>query len=258
MGETAMKNLFLISLQIIGCMTLIGCGSSSENKSEENKFQSSETIESKDGNHITAKKGSNEANHSESNLREELILTIEQPNKEPIHIDIKKHIPVLISYLEQFDEPEIEMNKIQSKNLLSHKERDYFLLSYSCGIKICNQLLLEYYQGNIKSFEVSEGSFLQDFKQSNDYLAFLFGSNEGTEVIRNQVVIFNLQDFQKTKLPEYLGILESFEYPILSIEWKDGVFISTVAVLKDTSYESIMVWNRNNKEPIQKLQWDIQ
>lgn len=228
MGETAMKNLFLISLLIIVSMTLIGCGTSSKNKTEEKNIQSFETeqdsSDSKEENHITAKKGSNEANNTESNLRKKMILNIEKPNQEPIHIDIKKHIPVLISYLEQFDEPEIEMNKIQSNYLFSHKERDYFLLSYSCGIKVCNQLLLEQYQGNIKTLEVSEASFLQDFKHSKDYLAFLFGRNEGTEAIRNQVVIFNLQDFQKNNLPEYLGILESFEYPILSIEW-NNVFL---------------------------------
>ncbi|MHC0035305.1 hypothetical protein [Pseudoneobacillus sp. C159] len=257
-----MKYLFLISLLIIGSMTFIGCGTSSENKTEGNNVQLSlteeDSSESKEEKHITTKIGSYEANNSESNLRKKLILTIEKPNQVPIQIDIKKYIPVLVSYLEQFDEPEREMNRIQSNYLFSNQERDFFLLSYNCGIKICNQLFLEHYQGDIKSIEVSEASFLQDFKRSNTYLAFLFGRNEGTEVIRNQVVIFNLQDFQKTNLPEDLGILESFEFPILSIEWKDGVFISTVAVVEDTSYDCIIEWNKNNKVPIQKLKWNIQ
>lgn len=150
------------------------------------------------------------------------------------------------------------MSRIQSNYLISHKQRDYFLLSYNCGTKICNQLLLEHYQGEIKSFEVSEASFLQDSKHSYNYLAFLFGRNEGKEVIRNQVVIFDLLDFRKMTLPEHLGILESFEYPIPSIEWKDGNFKAMIAVLKDTSYESIKDWNKNHKELIQELLWEIQ
>ncbi|WP_313798276.1 hypothetical protein [Cytobacillus sp.] len=196
--------------------------------------------------------------NTELNQGKGLILDFEQPSKESIFIDIDNQVPILKSYLAQFDEPEIEMSRMQSTYLISYKQRDYFLLSYSCGTKICHQLLLEHYQGKIKSFEVSEASFLQDSKHSNNYLAFLFGRNEGKEVIRNQVVIVDLQNFRKMTLPEHFGILESFEYPIPSIEWKDRHLKATIAVLEDPSYDSIKEWNKNNKESTQELLWKIQ
>jgi hypothetical protein len=195
---------------------------------------------------------------TESNLRKELILDIERPNQEPLHLTIDEQIPILTSYLEQFDEPKKEINRIRSNYLFSKNQRDYFLLSYSCGTKLCNQLLLEYNRGTIQSFKVSEESFLQNSKLNNDYIAFLFGRNEDSEVLRNQVVIINLKDFQKISPPEDLKVLESFEYPIPIIEWKDGALISTIADIDDTSYEAIKEWYKNNQEPIQQLKWKTQ
>ncbi|WP_188205543.1 hypothetical protein [Alkalibacillus aidingensis] len=241
-----MKNLFLISMLIITNMILFGCSPSNENETEENHTQSSENEDNSSG------------NNEDQTEDDKIILDIELPNQKTIHINIEKDIPILQSYLEQFDEPKSEVNRMRSNYLLSNKQRDYFLISYNCGTNLCDQLLLEHNQGDFNTFKVSEASFMQVSKQNNDYLAFLFGRNEGDEVLRNEVVIFNLEDFQKISPPENLAMLESFEYPISSIEWKDGRLITTIAEIDDTSFEALMEWYKNHENPTQKLQWEIQ
>lgn len=193
-----------------------------------------------------------------TNVRKELSLELKRPNQEPFHIVIEDKLPILMSYLKQFEKPEKEINRIRSSYLLTNNKKDYFLVSYSCGSKQCDQLLLEYNQEEIQSFHVSEASFYQDSIYDNNYLTFLFGRNEGSEVLRNQVVTFNLEEFQKIQPPEDLTALETFEYPIPSIEWSDGTLIVTIADLENTTYENIKKWYENKKLPIQLLKWNFQ
>jgi len=193
---------------------------------------------------------------SEGDREEAHNLHIEITNQEPLYVSIDK-IPILTSYLEQFEDKKTEINNIRSRYLYTNNQKDYILVNYSCGMKLCNQLLLEEKQGNIQSIQVSESSFLQDSKYNHDYLAFLFGRNEGSDVVRNQVVIINLKDFKKISPPEDLQLIESFEYPIPMIEWKDGSLIATIADIDDTSYEGVKEWYTNNKDLIQ-LKWKIQ
>lgn len=158
-----------------------------------------------------------------TNSGKELTLVREQPDKETFHIDIGR-LPILMSYLDQTEDSELEISRFRSNYMFTHNHKDYFLVSYNCGTKPCNQLLVELDQDEIKSFEVSESSFLQGVKLNEGHSVFLFGRNEGTEVVRNHVVIFNLDEFRKVLPPEQLRVLESFEYPILSgwitnLEW---------------------------------------
>ncbi|MFO1443364.1 hypothetical protein KDN24_09105 [Bacillus sp. Bva_UNVM-123] len=196
-------------------------------------------------------------NSLETDQQKELILPVKIPNQEELYVSIDK-VPILKSYLEQFEDKNSEINRIRGRYLYTNNQKDYILVNYSCGTKLCNQLLLEEKEGDIQSIQVSVSSYLQDFKGNNDYLAFLFGRNEGSEVVRNQVVIINLRDFQKISPPEDLILFESFEYPIPIIEWKDGILIGTIATIDDTSYEGIMQWNKSNQAPTQQLKWKMQ
>lgn len=196
-------------------------------------------------------------NSLKTDQQNEFILPIKKPNQEQLYVSIDK-VPILKSYLEQFEDTNSEINRIRSKYLYTNNQKNYILVNYSCGTKHCNQLLLEEKEGDIQSIQVSDSSYLQDFKDNNDYLAFLFGRNEGSEVVRNQVVIINLKDFQIISPPEDLILLESFEYPIPMIEWKNGILTATMAKIDDTSYEGIIQWNINNQAPTQQLKWEMQ
>jgi len=209
-----LKRLFLTIILVVDFL-LTGCGEKVDdltlNEKSEGTYQNNTSTVKSNGNTV-------------SNQEKELILNIEHPTLEPIHIDIKEQLPLLTLYLEQFDEPQNELNRIRSNYLFSNNQRDYFLISYSCGTKLCNQILLENYQGDIQTLMVSEASFYQDLKHSKDYLTLLFGKNEGSRVVRNQVVTFNLDDFRKITPPDDLSKLESFEFPITGIEWEDDTY----------------------------------
>ncbi|MBY0121654.1 hypothetical protein [Bacillus sp. S/N-304-OC-R1] len=191
-----------------------------------------------------------------TNQQNDLFLPIDILDHEQLNVSIDK-VPILKSYIEQFEDKENEINRISSRFLYRNNQKNYILVNYSCGTKLCNQLFLEEKEGNIQSIQVSESSFLQDSKINNDYLAFLFGRNEGSEVVRNQVFIIRLKDFQKISPPDDLILLESFEYPIPMIEWKDEVLIATIANIDETSYEGIKQWYMNKQHSIQQIEWKI-
>ncbi|MCG7344645.1 hypothetical protein MHZ92_10890 [Sporosarcina sp. ACRSL] len=94
-----------------------------------------------------------------------LTLVLERSGMEDIQIDIEK-LPVLLSYLSQNDNPELEMNRLRSTFILTHQQKDYFLVSFNCGVKLCDQLLVEHSsKDEVRSIEVSESSIFQDVKQ---------------------------------------------------------------------------------------------
>ncbi|MDN4608560.1 hypothetical protein [Sporosarcina highlanderae] len=187
----------------------------------------------------------------------DLTLVLEQSGREDFHLKIER-LPVLLSYLTQSDNPKLELSRMQSTFILTHQEKDYFLVSFNCGVKLCDQLLVEHSsKDEVQSIEVSESSIFQDVKQHGDHLALLFGRNEGVAVMRNHVVLLNLKEFIKVSPPQQLEVLESFEYPITRIEWKGNDLKVVIADLKEPTFENIMEWNKKNGEPIQELLWEI-
>lgn len=188
----------------------------------------------------------------------DLTLELEQSGKEDIHLKIEK-LPVLLSYLTQSDNPELEMSRLRSTYILTHQEKDYFLVSFNCGVKLCDQLLVEHSSNDeVQSIEVSESSIFQEVKQHGDHLALLFGRNEGVAVVRNQIALLNLKEFIKVSPPQHLEVLESFEYPITRIEWKDNDLLVDIADIEEPTFENIQGWNKNNGEPIQELLWEFE
>ncbi|WP_053368117.1 hypothetical protein [Bacillus sp. FJAT-27245] len=241
-----MKNhLSIISLMIL---LMVSC------QSKENHL-----LSEGDGEETQSKTNVNISNGNslKTNEQKDFDLHIEMPNREPLYVSLET-LPILNTYLEQFEDKKNEISRIRSSYLYTTDQKDYFLVNYSCGTKLCNQLLLEHKQGEIQSLHISEASFLQNSKLNNDYIAFLFGRNEGSDVLRNQVVIIDLKNFRKVSPPEDMKVLESFEYPIPTIEWGDGTLLSTIADIDDTSYEGIKKWYKNNQEPIKQFKWKIQ
>lgn len=192
-------------------------------------------------------------NGIQANREKELLLQMKIPNQNPLSISVDK-IPIINSYLEPFKDKKSELNRMRINYLFTNNQKEYILLNYSCGTKLCNQLLLEHKDGEWQSLQISESSFLQFSKQNGEIAAFLFGRNEGSEVLRNQVVIVNLKKFEEIPPPENLKILSSFEYPISMIEWNDDTLIAKVANIDDTSFTNVKEWN---KKTFKQLEWKV-
>ena len=221
-----MKGASLLTLSLSLMFLLMGCESSVQSNINQTNNSIADDLKMSEG--------------------KELTLVFEESDSEAIQIEIEK-LPVLMSYLTQNDKPELEMDRFQSTYIHTHQQKDYFLISYNCGVKLCDQLLVEHSQDGINSIEVSNSSFLQDAKQQEDYLALLFGRNEGTEVVRNQIAVFNLKEFEKVLPPNQLEVLESFDYPISRIEWEGKDLRVNIANIKELTYENIKKWNDNKK-----------
>ncbi|GIO29399.1 MULTISPECIES: hypothetical protein [Paenibacillus] len=215
------------------------------------------------GNHIRGDEGEkthdakpqniSKDNGIQANREKELLLQMKIPNQNPLNISVDK-IPIINSYLEPFEDKKSELNRMRINDLFTYNQKDYILLNYSCGTKLCNQLLLEHKDGEWQSLQISESSFFQVSKQNGEIAAFLFGRNEGSEVLRNQVVIVNLKKFQEIPPPENLNMLSSFEYPISMIEWNDDTLIARVTNIDDTSFTNVKEWN---KKTFKRLEWKV-
>lgn len=202
-----------------------------------------------------AYKDSTVTDDAETTDVKDLTLVLEQSGREDFHLKIEK-LPVLLSYLTQSDDPELEISRMQSTYILTHQDKDYFLVSFNCGVKLCDQLLVKHSsKGEVQSIEVSESSILQDVKQQGDHLALLFGRNEGVAVVRNQIALLNLKEFIKVSPPQQLEVVESFEYPITRIEWMGKNLKVDIADLEEPTFDNIMEWNKNSEAPIQELLW---
>lgn len=128
-----------------------------------------------------AYKDSTVTDDAETTDVKDLTLVLEQSGGEDIHLKIEK-LPVLFAYLNQSDDPELEMGRMQSTFILTHQDKDYFLVSYNCGVKLCDQLLVEHSsKDEVQSILVSESSNFQEVKQNGDHLVLLFGRNEGVQ-----------------------------------------------------------------------------
>ncbi|MEQ6391393.1 hypothetical protein RZN22_19210, partial [Bacillaceae bacterium S4-13-58] len=135
---------------------------------------------------------------------------------------------------------------------------DYAIIKYSCGSKICDQLFIAHKGGNVESILVSEGSMLLDYKQNSDFLALLFGRNEGSEVLRNKVEVIDLHSLKEILAPNDVAKFNSFDYPISSFKWEGNSLVLYVADIRDKSYETVKKWYVNNQQPKKTLTWKME
>src|SRR5690606_17247797 len=78
-----------------------------------------------------AYKDSTVTDDAETTDVKDLTLVLEQSGGEDIHLKIEK-LPVLLSYLTQSDDPKLELSRMQSTFILTHQDKDYFLVSFNC------------------------------------------------------------------------------------------------------------------------------
>lgn len=187
---------------------------------------------------------------------EQQFISVERPGQSPLQIPVND-ISDLQSYINQSSDPEIEIQRITTNNLFQKDNNEYILVGYGCGIKLCSWLLVEHDNGKFRSIEVSDASFYQQFELWNSYLALKFGQNELNVVVRNQIVIINLQNMKLVPLPADLAYLTTFEYPIPDLKWINGALRVSIADISDTSFESLEKWFKLPTPPVRKVEWNI-
>jgi hypothetical protein len=164
-------------------------------------------------------------------------------------------------YLDQAEPHEraSERNRIQTTSFTSASGTIYGDIKYGCGIKLCNHTLVQIKNNAIKTIPLFSGSILtaHAFSPDEKYLAVLLGRNEGTEVIRQSLMIIELDSFTLAELEnrnDVVTMLTSADFttPILSMSWESETTLK--AVIPDTTdyaFDTLKNWKageNNTKE----------
>lgn len=164
----------------------------------------------------------------------------------------------LNDYLHQVDqtEREIEFKRVQTHAFTSKSGDIYADIRYSCGAKLCDHALVQIKNDEQKVIHLHSGSIFQRhiFSPDGNYVAVLLGRNEGTEVVRNSVMVirtepFTLAEFQgKNELASMLTAPE-FTIPIISLDWaNDTTLKAEIPGTADYTFETLATWNQHRSK----------
>lgn len=183
-------------------------------------------------------------------------LTFSLDSKE-YSIPIQK-VDSIYKYLEQFDQSdrETEIKRIQATAFTSNSGIIYGDFQYSCGTKLCNHTFVQIKNDEIKSVPLHSGSIFSDhaFSPNEKNLAILLGRNEGTDVVRNSVMIINTESLTLAELDDASDIVNKitstdFSIPILSLHWENDTTLKiTIPDLTDYSFETLKQWQQKESK----------
>lgn len=168
-------------------------------------------------------------------------------NGDTIKIPISS-IPELENYLSEFskEEREVEINRIVT-NVLDLSENFVCInLSYACGTKLSNHILIKISKGKIETKLLSEASILKDYKISTDKekVMFIFQRNEGVNVYRNSIKIVKLEDLSEIENKYIqLNYLNQYIWPFENYGWSNSykIFVK-IPDIASTAYEDLESW----------------
>ena len=166
-------------------------------------------------------------------------------------------IPIYEDYLQQQSDPstEIERTSFDFLTISSSDDSRYGVLTYNCGVKLCSSLLIKMSE-TVTSIELGYG-MLMDLKQSpsTENVVFRFGINEDNVIIRNNLILVDLQKMallnpvSKEVSREFV---ENATWPITDYQWEsDEVLSIRVADSRNSEYDSLLTWysgSRKTKE----------
>ncbi|OUQ87471.1 hypothetical protein B5G50_15795 [Brevibacillus brevis] len=161
-------------------------------------------------------------------------------------------------YLEQFDQSdrETEIKRIQATAFTSNSGTIYGDFQYSCGTKLCNHTFVQIKNDEIKSIPLHSGSIFSDhaFSPNEKNLAILLGKNEGTDVVRNSVMIINTESLTLAEFNDASDIVNKltstdFSIPILSLNWENDTKLKiSIPDLTDYSFETLKQWQQKESK----------
>lgn len=124
----------------------------------------------------------------------------------------------------------------------------YILLKYSCGTKLCSTLLIKVLNNDISSIVLGYGSIFMEAKQSpnSNYAAFLYGQNEGNQVLRNNILAVDLRRMELLTANNNEvanNYIDNATWPITSFNWLNNQIIEIqTANILNTDYNSLLTW----------------
>ncbi|MGM8214565.1 hypothetical protein ACLIA0_03220 [Bacillaceae bacterium W0354] len=189
---------------------------------------------------------------------EKAMLIVERPSQNPIEIAIND-LPEVRRFLEeQGKDAPFQLNRVVTDYLLEYNGKEFINIGYNCGAKLCTHLIVEYQDGVSDSMMVLEtGIFTHEIYTNKSYVALNYAMNEGADIVRHKVIILNLDTFDIVPVPEEAMRLHSFEYPILSLEWRNETLVGTVPDVDDTSYDSLKEWYGNEHKVTKSIEWKL-
>lgn len=166
-----------------------------------------------------------------------------------------KELPELEDFLASFEssERQIEWERVNTSAFSSPTGVVYGDIRYSCGTKLCDHLWLQIKeeQRSTLSLPAYDGSIFVShaFSPNETYLVLLLGRNEGTELVRHQLLVLRTDEFSVAAVhgePATISeqaVSGDFAFPILELEWKDDQTLEvTVPDTADLSYEGLQQW----------------
>jgi hypothetical protein len=178
------------------------------------------------------------------NTLEDNIITIQD---EDDSISFKrKDIPEIDEYLDGCDDIKVEIERMKLWHLTRMENDNYYLIKYSCGTKLCNNVLVKIHDGKLKSVLLSEASMYQDMKVSTNekYMAFVFGINEGNMVIRHDLEVVDISNMEKkTVTLKNDKNFNPFTWYLESFKWiNDQEIKISIPNIDSFDFESLKKW----------------
>jgi len=146
----------------------------------------------------------------------------------PVH-----ELPELEEFLASVEpaDRQVEWERVQTSAFSSPTGVIYGDIRYNCGTKLCDHLWLQIKDDQRRTFDLpaSNASIFVNhaFSPKETYLALLLGRNEGTELVRHQLLILRTDEFRAAAVqgePVALSeqaVSSDFAFPILDLEWMD-------------------------------------
>lgn len=163
-------------------------------------------------------------------------------------------IPKYQQYLDEQSDRNLEIQRTSYDFLDFHRSDGsiFILLKYSCGSKLCSTLLIKYSSENISSIALGYGSIFMEAKQSpnSNYAAFLYGQNEGNQILRNNLIAVDLgrmelltsenNDLANTYLSNAI-------WPIIDFNWTNDQTIEIQSAdILNSDYDSLLTWYKSS------------
>jgi len=160
----------------------------------------------------------------ETNMGDEQNLITIEDKGISINIPINK-IPEIEKFLEGAVDKEVEIRRMRGIILKTTESKSFILLSYGCGAKMCDTLLIQKQGEEIHTLQLPYGIF-QDyiFSPSENHVLFVYGIDEGS-INRNFIRVVHLNKMQLVESQSKEWSKEFFDepiWPILDYKWTDN------------------------------------
>ena len=189
-------------------------------------------------------------------------ITLNSGNGKTFNIPISS-IPDLEKYLEDATDTKTELERIEADYLnWNISDKDYFILKYGCGNKICDLVFVQINKQNeVETIYLTSGSFAGS-EVFEGKAMLRIAVNEGANVARHQMFIIdlnlmdNLHPLNKNDDEYYFN---SPLYPITEFKWISANTVElVVADIADTSYESLEKWYKATNPPVKSVRINIE